>query len=230
MKGKRFLCILPILAVMTLLALPGQALADDAATKLTQATEVLREIQAIPEKGIPPQLFRNAYGIAIIPGMLKAGFIGGIRYGTGVLSVNRGGRWSNPVFISMGGGSFGLQIGAQSTDIILIFKTARGIDKIRDGKFTLGADASVAAGPVGRHAEAGTDIELKAEIYSYSRSRGLFGGVAIEGAGLSVDNEKTAAFYGKPVTADQVFAGKVKAPKAAASFRKNLARYSGGKK
>ncbi|MHC1724523.1 MAG: lipid-binding SYLF domain-containing protein [Syntrophobacteraceae bacterium] len=230
MKGKRFFGIFLALAMLTMLAHPDLSSAEDATSKLIQAGEVLREIQAIPEKGIPPQLFRNAYGIAIIPGMLKAGFIGGIRFGTGVLSVNRGGRWSAPVFISMGGGSFGLQIGAQSTDIILIFKTARGIDKIRDGKFTLGADASVAAGPVGRHAEAGTDIQLRAEIYSYSRSRGLFGGVAIEGAALSVDNDKNAAFYGKPVTADQIFAGKVKEPKAAATYRKSLARYSGAKK
>ncbi|MEN6440861.1 MAG: lipid-binding SYLF domain-containing protein [Syntrophobacter sp.] len=228
MRRKGFALFVLLPAAFIMLLQPCLALASEQ-SKAIEATAVLREIMAIPETGIPPQLFRNAYGIAVIPGLLKAGFIVGARYGTGVLSVNRGGKWSNPVFISMGGGSFGFQIGAQSTDIILVFKSARGVDAVRRGKFTLGADAAVAAGPVGRHAEAGTDIQLKAEIYSYSRSRGLFGGVAIEGAVLSIDHDGDIAFYGaKGANPDDVFAGRVKAPAAAADFRQTLQRYSGG--
>ncbi|MEM5786250.1 MAG: lipid-binding SYLF domain-containing protein [Syntrophobacteraceae bacterium] len=209
---------------------PGLAAASEL-SKLGDATSVLREIMSIPERGIPPQLFRNAHGIAVIPGLLKAGFIVGARYGTGVLAINRGGKWSNPVFISLAGGSFGLQIGAESTDIILVFKTARSVDAVRRGQFTLGADASIAAGPVGRHAEAGTDIQLRAEIYSYSRARGVFGGLALEGAVLQIDNGANVALYGpKGGYAEDIFAGKVKAPSAAANFRQSLQKYMGGGK
>jgi len=203
---------------------PDLSLAD--ASKLNDAGAVLREIQAIPETEIPPELFRNTQGIAIIPGLIKAGFIVGARYGTGVLAANLGGRWSAPVFITMGGGSFGFQIGAESTDIVLVFKTARSMQAFRSGKFTLGGDVAVAAGPVGRHAEAATDIELQAEIYAYSRSRGLFGGVAIEGAVLAVDDAENAAFYGKAVSADEILAGRIKGPEEAASFSGLLQQYS----
>lgn len=196
--------------------------------KVNDAAAVMSEIMAIPEKGIPPELLRNAEGIAIIPGLLKAGFVIGGRYGTGVVAVRRSdGRWSNPTFVYLAGGSFGLQIGAQSTDIVLVFKTSRSIDAMKRGKFTLGADASVAAGPVGRHAEAATDIMLKAEIYSYSRSRGLFAGVALEGAALQIDDNANIDFYNKPaVSVDDIFAGKVKAPAAAGNLRKVLEKYT----
>lgn len=228
-RKKKVSVLFLLIAAAAMLLQPIPALAD-ANSKLAEASAVLQEIMAIPETGIPPQLFRNAYGIAVIPGLIKAGFIVGGRYGTGVLSVNNGGHWSNPVFISMGGGSVGFQIGAESTDIILVFKTARGIQAIKNGKFTLGADLSVAAGPVGRHAEAGTDVQLKAEIYSYSRSRGLFGGVAVEGAVISVNDDANAAFYGKKGNnSDDILAGRVKASGEAAHFKQVLQRYSGGK-
>jgi lipid-binding SYLF domain-containing protein len=203
---------------------PNLSFADT--SQLSAAGTVLQEIQAIPETCIPPQLFHDAYGIAIIPGLIKAGFIVGARYGRGVLAANRGGNWSAPVFVQLGGGSVGFQIGAESTDIILVFKTERSLQYFRDGKFTLGADAAVAAGPVGRHAEAATDLEMQAEIYAYSRSRGLFGGVAIEGAALSVVNEANTAFYGREVSADEILAGRVNVPPEAAVFRGLLQRYS----
>ncbi len=164
--------------------------------RVEEATEVLNEIMAIPEKGIPPALLRDAEGIAIIPRVIKVGFVIGGRHGKGIMVVkNDKGEWSYPFFISFTGGSIGWQIGAQSTDIILVFRTKRSVDGIIRGKFTLGADASIAAGPVGRHAEAGTDIELKAEILSYSRSRGIFAGVSLEGSTLQMDYDSNEEFY-----------------------------------
>ncbi len=230
MSRKLFSRFIFILGAAVFFLQPTLGLASEA-SKLSDSAAVLKEITSIPEREIPPQLLRNAHGIAIIPGLLKAGFLVGARYGTGVLSVNRGGKWSNPVFIMLAGGSFGLQIGAESTDIILIFKTARSVEAITRGKFTLGADISVAAGPVGRHAEAGTDIVLKAEIYSYSRSRGVFGGIALEGAVLEINYDANEAFYGrKGLHPDDIVYGKVKAPAAAGKFRQTLQRYLGGRR
>jgi lipid-binding SYLF domain-containing protein len=193
------------------------------------ASNVLEEIMRIPEKGLPPALLKDAYGVAVLPGLLKAGFVVGGRYGNGVLSVREGGRWSNPSLITLMGGSVGWQIGAESTDVILVFKTRKSINAISQGKFTLGAQASVAAGPVGRSAEAATDVQLQAEIYSYSRSRGLFAGVALDGAALQIDDDANAQFYGSPgITSAAIFeSGKgLKVPASAASFKKVLTRYT----
>ncbi len=164
--------------------------------KVLDATEVLRQIMAIPESEIPPNLLANAHAVVVIPDMVKAGFVVGGRYGKGVMIV-RGldNVWHYPVLVSLTGGSVGWQIGAQSTDVILVFKSIKSVKAIEKGKFTLGADASVAAGPVGRHAEAGTDIKLESEIYSYSRSRGLFAGVALEGSAISLRHEDTWSLY-----------------------------------
>jgi len=231
MRWNLLVRFLPLFAAALMALQPAVAVAANETSKVSDSANVLREIMAIPETEIPPQLFRSAYGIAVIPGLLKAGFIVGARFGSGVLSVNRGGKWSDPVFISMGGGSFGFQIGAQSTDIILVFKTARGVDAIKSGKFTLGADIAVAAGPVGRHAEASTDIQLRAEIYSYSRSRGVFAGVALEGAVLGVDQDADLAFYGpKGANPDDILAGRVKTPQAAVQFKQVLQKNTGTSK
>lgn len=188
-----------ILSMLLISAIPSAWAGISENKKVEGAIEVLWQIHAIPERDIPPALLKNSYGIAVVPGLLKVGFILGGQYGTGVLCV-RGidGHWSNPVFIKLIGGSLGWQIGAQSTDIVLVFKSRRSVDSISAGKFTLGADASVAAGPVGRQAGAGTDIRLNAEIYSYSRSRGLFAGVSIEGASLEMDYAAIADFYNNP--------------------------------
>ncbi|GBE01867.1 hypothetical protein BMS3Bbin06_00690 [bacterium BMS3Bbin06] len=166
--------------------------------KISEASEVLEEIMSIPEKGIPPALLKNVQGIAIIPGVIKVGLIIGGRHGSGILSIrDENGNWTNPTFITITGGSIGWQIGAKSTDIILVFKTRKSISNIMKGQFTLGADVAIAAGPVGRSAEAATDAQLKAEIYSYSRSRGLFAGVSLEGAALSIDDKANVEFYKK---------------------------------
>lgn len=167
--------------------------------KVQASTAVIKEIMEIPECAIPPSLLRSAHGIAIFPDLLKAGFIFGARYGVGVMLIrNEDGYWGNPVFFRLIGGSFGWQIGAQSTDVILVLKSIRSLDSMCGGKFTLGGDASIAAGPVGRQAEAATDVLLRAEILSYSRSRGLFLGLSLEGAAIQVDYGATAAFYNVP--------------------------------
>jgi lipid-binding SYLF domain-containing protein len=145
-------------------AVPSAMAEGKEGEKVESAATVLDEIMGIPEKGIPPSLLRDAEGIAIVPGLIKVGFVVGGRYGTGVLSIReKNGEWSSPVFVSLAGGSVGWQIGAESTDVVLVFKTRKSIDGIMKGKFTLGADAAVAAGPVGRRAEAATDEKLKAE-------------------------------------------------------------------
>jgi lipid-binding SYLF domain-containing protein len=186
--------------------------------RLNNATEVIQEIMAIPEKGIPPSLFRDFYGIAVFPKMVKVGFVAGGRFGKGILVTHTGdGSWSSPVFVELFGGSVGFQIGVQSTDVILVFKTKKSIDGIVKGKFTLGADAAVAAGPVGREAGADTDIALKAEIYSYSRSRGLFAGISLEGSGLQVDDDSNGNYYEKSgISAEDILAGKTPGTKDSA--------------
>lgn len=199
----------PLLLLLAVMAPPASA--EEETRKVDESAGVLREIMAIPEKGIPPTLLNDAHGIAIVPGVIKLGFIVGGRYGSGLLVVrDKDGKWSPPVFVSLAGGGIGWQIGAQSTDIILVFKSRRSVDGIMKGKFTLGADAAVAAGPVGRRVEAATDVKLKAEIYSYSRSRGLFAGISLEGAALQIDDEANAAFYGrKDIHAQEILSGKV---------------------
>ena len=197
---RKIIALSVLLAAVLALAPSVVRAGVDEESKVQAGIAVMREIMDIPEGGIPPSLLNSAYGIAIFPDMLKAGFIVGARYGVGIMTVrsSEDHSWSNPVFFRIVGGSVGWQIGAQATDIILVFKTIRSLDAITSGKFTLGADASIAAGPVGRHAEAGTDIQLRAEILSYSRSRGLFAGIALEGAALQVDYGANSAFYSIP--------------------------------
>jgi lipid-binding SYLF domain-containing protein len=178
---------------------------------VNSAKQTLDEFSGLAIESIPPAMFGKAEGVAIFPDMIKGGFILGVNYGRGVLLVRRPDRtWSPPVMVTMGGGSLGFQAGVQSADIVLIFATPRSLNGILNGqKVTLGADASVALGPIGRQANAGTDARLGAEIYSYARSRGLFLGVSINGADLSVDNNANAMLYGRfGVTPADVFAAR----------------------
>ncbi|MEX2496920.1 MAG: lipid-binding SYLF domain-containing protein [Woeseia sp.] len=189
--------------------------------RIAAATDVIDQLLRIPEHSVPQTLLSRAYAIAVVPNVVKIGFGLGARRGKGVLVVRRdNGTWSNPSFVTITGGSFGWQIGAQSTDIILVFKTREGVDNISKGKLTLGADASIAAGPVGRHTSVATDIEFQAEVFSYSRSRGLFAGVALEGAGVTMDRAANAAFYGSSsITPEQIFASSGNAaPQVANNF------------
>ncbi|MEX2172500.1 MAG: lipid-binding SYLF domain-containing protein [Pirellulales bacterium] len=163
------------------------------------ATTVLDQTMAMQLEGIPRSLLADARGVAIVPGVIKGGFVVGARYGKGVLLVrDEAGTWRLPSFVTLAGGSFGWQIGVQATDLILIFKTQKSVDGILTGKLTLGADAAVAAGPVGREAAAATDQRLGAEIYTYSRSRGLFAGISLDGSVLRIDQADNALYYPAP--------------------------------
>jgi len=224
--GKLFVAILAFM-------LSGAAISAfaDEAKRVSEASAVIKELMAMPEMNVPPALFKDAAAIAVIPGVMKGGIIVAGRFGTGVMAVReKSGEWSPPAFVSLGGGSLGWQVGAESTDFILVFKNRRSIDGLKKGKFTLGVDASAAAGPVGRTVEASTDALMKAEIVSYSRSRGLFAGVSMEGAVLHIDADANAAFYKqKGIKADDIFSGKVSGDaQEVMQFRELLKRYASG--
>ncbi|MBS0364316.1 MAG: lipid-binding SYLF domain-containing protein [Proteobacteria bacterium] len=210
MRNSSFLCALVCGLSLAAGASAAHAQAREEGRLLT-AGEVLTELRASPDVGIPDRLLERAYGIAVIPDLTKVAFFAGGRHGRGVMTVrDKQGRFSNPVFISMTGGSFGWQWGVQSADIVLVFTTPKGIQGINGGKVTLGADASVAAGPVGRQASAATDPTFKSEVYSYSRSRGVFAGIALDGTVISIDDDANEAFYHKPgVTAADIMSGSV---------------------
>ena len=209
-----------VVVLSFLTSLPAAA-ASKEEQRVSDATDVVDQLLRIPEQSVPAALLSRAYAVAVIPNVVKVGFGLGARRGKGLLVVRQeNGSWSNPSFVTMTGGSLGFQIGAQSTDIILVFKTRRSVEGITDGKLTLGADASLAAGPVGRHTGAATDLRFKAEVYSYARSRGLFAGIALEGAGVTMDRKANAAFYGTAnITPEQIFASSGNAaPQSANNF------------
>jgi lipid-binding SYLF domain-containing protein len=182
-------------ASLPLFAAEAHAQAREQARILT-ATQVLEELQATRDQAIPDRLLERAYGIAVVPDVAKVAFVAGGRRGKGLLVVrDKDGRFTNPVFVSLTGGSIGWQAGVQESDIVLVFTTRAGIEGITDGKLTLGGDASVAAGPVGRQASAGTDANFAAEVYSYSRARGLFAGVALDGTAITIDRKANGRFY-----------------------------------
>jgi len=220
-----------LIAALLLTVLTGlpvnEARAESGVSKIEDCIDVVKAINEIPEKGIPPALLHNAAGVAIIPGVIKAGFILGGRYGTGVMMVReKDGAWSNPSFISLAGGSIGWQAGVESIDIVLVFKSPRGIERLMTGKFTLGADAGVSAGPVGREASAATDVQLQSEIYSYSRSRGLFAGLSLSGTSLQIDDESNEKFYGKRLSGRDIVREKdLAAPAVVERLRKQLQTY-----
>ena len=199
-----------LFSLFALLLPAGAAFAQNREdARLVVARQVLEELHAVPDQNIPTWLMDRAYGVAVIPDVVKLGFffLGG-RHGTGALvSRDASGRFSNPVFIGLTGGSVGWQIGAQSADVVLIFATRRSLENFGRGQFTLGVSASVAAGPVGRSGEAAAGVE--AEIYSYSRARGLFAGVALDGTAIYFDRKANLDFYGHDVTADDIFRGTV---------------------
>jgi lipid-binding SYLF domain-containing protein len=186
--------------------------------RLLMATEVLDEVRAQRDSAIPDRLLDRAYGIVVVPSVTKLAFIGGGRWGKGAMVVrDKDGRFTNPIFVTLAGASVGWQWGGSSTDIVLVFTTKAGIEGITGGKLTLGADAAVAAGPVGRTASAATDQNFAAEVYSYSRSRGLFAGVALDGTSISVDRKANGNFYKKKgVMASEIINGTVTSDDATA--------------
>ena len=196
------------LAVAVLLfALPAAA-ASKEEQRVADSADVLDQFLRIPEQSIPPAILARAYAVAVVPNVVRIGFGLGARRGKGILVVRQDdGSWSNPAFVTLTGGSFGFQAGVQRTDVVLVFKTRRGVDNIASGKLTLGADASIAAGPVGRSVEGATDIRFQAEIVSYSRARGIFAGVSFAGSGVTMDRRANAAFYSSPsMTPEKIFA------------------------
>jgi lipid-binding SYLF domain-containing protein len=202
---------------------------NEGAAIVDSATNVLNEIMAIPAQGIPRALLHDAQGIAVVPGLIKGGFVVGVRHGRGIVVVkDDNGNWRAPSFITINGGSIGWQAGVQATDVVLVFKTKKSVQGLLSGKFTIGGDVSAAAGPVGREASASTDATLRAEIYSYSRSRGLFAGASIDGSMISLDNELTYAYYRGTgiLQPDSVPGQPAKLPPSGERFMQTVAMYS----
>ena len=215
-------------ALLGLLAMGAPLLAGEAIDRANRAGEVLDEVMMTPESSIPQDLLNKAHCVAIIPGVKKAGFIVGGRYGKGIISCRAPGNeaWTGPSAIRIEGGSVGLQIGGSSTDVVLLLMNKSGKDKLLSSRFTLGGDAAVAGGPVGRSAQAQTDAQMRAEILSYSRSRGVFAGVSLEGATLRQDADDNEELYGKRVTPKQILDGELAPPETVHSLMAALNRYS----
>ena len=191
---------------------------EDATERLENAGNVLHEIMAMPDKGIPEEVLEHAKCIAVVPHMVKGGFIFGGKGGKGVATCRTANGWSAPAFITISGGSWGLQIGVEAVDVVLIIQNEKGMQKLLSSNFQIGADASAAAGPVGRHAEAGTDWKMDTEILTYSRAKGAFAGLTLEGASLRQDDDSRHAIYGRNVTTRAILLGKVAPPAAAKPF------------
>ncbi len=191
---------------------------EDAIERLNNAGQVLHEIMGMPDKGIPEEVLEHAKCIAVIPHMVKGGLIFGAKGGKGVATCRTPNGWSAPAFITISGGSWGLQIGVEAVDVVLIIQNDKGVQRLLSSNFQIGADASAAAGPVGRHAEAGTDWKLDTEILTYSRAKGAFAGLTLEGASLRQDSDSEHAIYGRNVTTRAILLGKVPAPSAAKPF------------
>jgi lipid-binding SYLF domain-containing protein len=215
-------------ALLLALLLPVVAVAGEKENqRAREAVTVLDEIMRAPDQAIPERLLEDAHAIAVIPNVVKAGFVIGGRAGKGLIAIKTAdGTWSHPSYLKLTGASVGFQAGVQATDVVLVFRSQRGVDSIVNGKFTLGADATVAAGPVGRTAQASTDGQLKAEIYSYSRARGLFAGVALDGAVIAIDHRANQSVYGRNTTPRAIFEGRVGgAPGEIIDFRDRLEEY-----
>ena len=218
-----------VLAVLVLGLAASASAADDtdnkAVDRVKAASSVLEEIQSAPDTGIPDEVMGSAECVAVVPSMLKGGFVFGARYGRGVASCRTPKGWSDPAFFTIEGGSFGLQIGGQAVDLVMLIMNNKGMANLLSSKFKLGADASVAAGPVGRHAAADTDWKMRAQVLSYSRARGVFAGLELNGAVVKIDRESTLEFYGhmQPFSATLET---VSSPQGAMPFLTSLAKWA----
>ena len=225
---KRLVATLVALCLLALYPVQPRAQKDNnEAKRVRDAATIFGEIMAADDKAIPSAILGKASGVAIFPSILKAGFIVGGTRGRGILSARGANGWSSPAFLTLTGGSFGLQAGGQATDLILVINGQRGLENLVSNQFKIGADASVAAGPVGRDAQASTDIQLRAEILSYSRARGLFAGITINGSTIRQDVDANQRFYGKRLTNKQiVFDGLAGSPEPVGIWRAALDRYA----
>jgi lipid-binding SYLF domain-containing protein len=210
---KRILIVTILALIVTLSAVASDR--EDDVNRTNKAAQVFQEIMNTPDQGIPSDLLKSAKCIAIIPGDVKFAFVFGGNYGRGLATCRTGHGWSAPMFVAIEGGSVGYQIGGSSTDIVMLFMNDHALQSLLSDKFKLGADASVAAGPVGRRAAAGTDLKLSAEILSYSRAKGLFAGVSLDGAVVQADKSGDKAMYGDDVDRHEILNGKVAVPASA---------------
>jgi lipid-binding SYLF domain-containing protein len=211
--------IMMLVALLSMTSI-GWAESDREATndRLDHAGSVMHEIMAAPDKGIPEEVLEHAKCVAVVPHLLKGGFVVGAQNGRGVATCKTANGWSAPLFFSLTGGSFGLQIGVEGVDLVMIIQNERGMRQLLSSKFELGADASVAAGPVGRHASANTDWKMEAEILTYSRARGAFAGLTLNGASIRHDEDSTRAIYGHNVSNHKILQGEVTMPAGAETF------------
>ncbi len=208
------------------LAADDQPKESKASDRVQSAADVLNEIQAAPDSGIPNEIMGSAECVAVVPSMLKGGFIVGAKYGRGLASCRTAKGWSAPAFFTVTGGSVGFQIGGQAVDLVMMIMNKNGMKHLLSSQFALGADASVAAGPVGRHAEGNTDWKMRSEVLTYSRARGVFAGVSLNGAVVKQDKDSTREFYGHMVTSNAALTGEVEAPVAANTFLTTLAKWA----
>jgi lipid-binding SYLF domain-containing protein len=193
---------------------------EDSVARLQSSVEVLHSIMATPDKGIPEEVLSNAKCILVVPDLIKGGFIFGGKHGRGVASCRTSSGWSAPAFVSVGGGSWGLQIGVEGVDLVMLVMNEQGFQHLLSSKFQLSGEGSVAAGPVGRHASAGTDWKMNTEMLTYSRSRGAFAGITLEGAVVEQDNDSTRAIYGRHMMFRNILSGRVSTPENADAFVK----------
>jgi lipid-binding SYLF domain-containing protein len=221
---KRILAVTILIAIASLTAVASDR--DDDVNRTQKAAQVFKEIMNTPDQGIPSNLLESAKCIAIIPGDKKFAFVFGGSYGRGLATCRTGHGWSAPMFVAIDGGSVGYQIGGSSTDLVMLFMNDHALQSLMSDKFKLGADASVAAGPVGRNAAASTDLKLNAEILSYSRSKGIFAGVSLDGAVMQADKSGDKAMYGDDVNRHEILDGKVAVPASARELVEELGGYA----
>jgi lipid-binding SYLF domain-containing protein len=193
---------------------------EDTVDRLQKSVDVLHAIMTTPDKGIPEEVLSNAKCILVVPDLIKGGFIIGGKHGRGVATCRTTDGWSAPAFVSVGGGSWGLQIGVEGVDLVMLVMNDQGFQHLLSSKFELTGEGSVAAGPVGRHASAGTDWKMNTEMLTYSRSKGVFAGLTLEGAVVQQDDDSTRAIYGKNMTFRKILSGKASTPKSADAFMK----------
>jgi len=193
---------------------------EDSVARLQSSVDVLHSIMATPDKGIPEEVLSNAKCIVVVPDLIKGGFIFGGKHGRGIASCRTSGGWSAPAFVSVGGGSWGLQIGVEGVDLVMLVMNDQGFQHLLSSKFALTGEGSVAAGPIGRHASAGTDWKMNTQVLTYSRSKGVFAGLTLEGAVIQQDDDSTRAIYGKRMKFRNILSGRVSTPESAEAFVK----------
>ena len=214
MKKTISLLLMSFMGLVGTYAWAGSA-REDTVDRLQNSVDVLHAIMSTPDKGIPEEVLSNAKCILVVPDLIKGGFIFGGKHGRGVASCRTAEGWSAPAFVSVGGGSWGLQIGVEGVDLVMLVMNDRGFQHLLSSKFELTGESSVAAGPVGRHASAGTDWKMNTEVLTYSRSKGVFAGLTLEGAVVQQDDDSTSAIYGKDMEFRNILSGKVSTPKSA---------------